>query len=122
MTPAQGGSWFLLVVNRPDKKFVILDSVELSAIPGATLAALMAQMGLAGITVVLNEVGDWKALDFHEDLYPSTAPPCIEELAKYVPDGTELTLDNGCFPSIYWHFDRGTVEVFDDYDRLPAET
>ena len=122
MTPEQGGCWFFLVVHRPDKKYVVLDRNELSLIPTATLAAITAEMSAEGITAIWNEVGEWSALAFNEKFCPYTLPPCIQELAEYVPTGTVITLDNGCLPSIEWRFMSGTVDVFDDYDSLPAET
>jgi hypothetical protein len=117
MKPEAGGSWFFLVIERLDKKNLILDGDELSSIPLAVISTLTSKMKLEGLEPIANESGAWTALGFHEDFWPYTVPPSVCELAKYIPSGTVVTLDNGCLPSIEWRFGKGGVEVFDSSDH-----
>lgn len=116
MEPEAGGSWFFLVIERPDKKRLILDSAELSVISNLEITDLISQMKAEGIIPIKNENGEWKAIDFHEDFSPYTVPSSISSLAKYIPIGTIITLDNGCLPSIEWRFKESEIEVFDVSD------
>lgn len=121
MKPEDCGSWFVLVVTRPDKKNVLLDQIELLSIPPATITEIVTLMKTEGITAISNDNGDWCALEFHDGFVPYTAPQGIQQLARFVAGGTIITLDNGCYPSVEWHFNENAVEVFDDYDRPPGE-
>jgi hypothetical protein len=119
MKPDDCGSWFVLVVTRPDKRNILLDRMELSSIPSDTLTEIVSAMTSEGI--ISNDNGDWWTLEFHEDFVPYNVPPGIQQLARFVARGTIITLDNGCYPSVEWHFKENAVEVFDDYDLPPGE-
>jgi hypothetical protein len=116
LKPEAGGSWFFLVIERPDKKPLILDSAELSAISNLEISNLILKMKADGIVPIENGNGEWKAIGFREDFSPYTIPPSIGDLAKYIPIGTIVTLDNGCLPSIEWRFNEAEIQVFDVSD------
>ncbi|HEY0587214.1 MAG TPA: hypothetical protein VGD52_13855 [Pseudoduganella sp.] len=118
MKPEEGGSWFFLVVHRPDKKYLVLDQMELSSIPANVLAAITAEMKIVGITPALNDSGEWCAFGFDEAFFPYNVPPCLHKLAKYIQVGTVITLDNGCWPSAEWHFNGESLQAIDPYDSL----
>jgi len=37
-------------------------------------------------------------------------------IAEFIPEGTILTFDNGCMPSVEWHIHSGSVLVMDAFD------
>jgi hypothetical protein len=116
MRPEAGGSWFVLTIDRPDKSHVLLHQDELSAIALAEISALTSKMMRDGLRPVANDSGGWMTIDLDQDLCPYTVPPSVRELARYMPSGTVITLDNGCLPSIEWRFGQAGVEVFDVSD------
>lgn len=120
MESREGGSWFVLVVERADKKNLILDAGELSSIPLSELASITSTMMEEGIKPVAGEFGGWELIELHEGLWPGTVPSSIRALAKYIPLGTVITLDNGCLPSIEWRVGESDVDVIDTYDDFPG--
>lgn len=113
MKSEAGGSWIVLAVDRWDAKHLLLDKAELSAIPPQDFGAIVSGMKDEGMSPVLNDSGEWIAIDFHEDFSPYCVPRCIRELARYIPSGTVVTMDNGCLPSVEWRFNGAAVEAFE---------
>lgn len=119
MESQEGGSWFVLVVERADKKNLILDAVELSSIPLSEVASIASKMMEEGMKPVASEIGGWRSIELCESFWPGAVPSSIRDLAKYIPRGTVITLDNGCLPSIEWRVGESGVEVFDTYEDFP---
>ena len=112
MEPEAGGCWFFLAI---EPHGLIIESAIASS---EEIKELVKNLEEDGIKPILNSEGAWKALGFHENFSPYSAPKSINLLASFLRPGTVIILDNGCLPSIEWRFTNNGVEVFDTYDYL----
>ena len=108
--------WFVLTIDRADKKHLVLDNYELSLIPPEELSIIASKMTAEGMHPVVSEEGEWLTIAVLNDFTPYLVPPSIRELARYIPCGTVITFDDGCNPSIEWRFGELGIEVFDTFD------
>ena len=117
--PEAGGSWFVLCVDSPTSRRVILTSEAAVRAALAFDGDLLDSMKADGYIPVVDGCRDWIALSMRTDVSPSCVPPSIQHLARFVAAGTVVSLDNGCWPSLEWRFEDESVVVWDTFDDGP---
>ena len=116
MKPEEGGSWFVLVVDSPLSKRLILDAESATSACNSFETNLIVAMKNDGFVPIKDEEGNWYAFRLDKNVLPYTVPNSICHLASFVASGTVITFDNGYFPSIEWHFKSDSIKVVDVYD------
>lgn len=116
MLPEESGSWILLDVHSPQRQNYILDAGSVRLASQAYGGNLLDDFKRAGCTPVLDQKGNWSGLILEDDIMPYTVPSPFEFIAGFIAEGTILTFDNGCMPSVEWHIRSGSVQVIDTFD------
>ena len=117
MLPEESGSWILLAVHSPKRQNYFLDAGSVELASQAYDGNLLDDLGRDGFTPLSDREGNWGGLMLEDDVMPYTVPSPFAFLARFIAEGTILTFDNGCMPTVEWHIRSESVQVIDTFDN-----